>query len=151
MGTGICLFCTLKMGFTALRLGFKHCGRKKRFLQWDLDFFPFTILFDTIAQMCLFKLKEIKFCTSRPQQTHRIMPVLYFAFASTFVHDRVQKGAWNQKILPRRGDLPIMQQKCLMWTIMNPVTSKKRRLYFGLLRNRWKCSEEVNHVPCSSE
>ena len=34
---------------------------------------------------------------------------------------------------------------------MNPVTSKKRRLYFGLLRNRWKCSEEVNHVPCSSE
>ena len=64
---GFSFFCTLKMGFTALRLGFEHCERKKRFLQWELDFFPFTILFDTIAQMCLFKLKEIKFCTTRPQ------------------------------------------------------------------------------------
>ena len=70
------------MGFTALRLGFKHWEREKRFLKWELNFFPFTILFDTIAQMCLFKLKEIKFCTSRPQQPHRIMSVLFFAFVS---------------------------------------------------------------------
>ena len=53
------------MGFTALRLGCKHWEREKRFLKWELDFSPFTILFDTIAQMCLFELKEIKFCTSR--------------------------------------------------------------------------------------
>ena len=64
---GFAFFCTLKMGFTALRLGFKHWEREKPFLKWELNFSPFTILFDTIAQMCLFKLKEIKFCTSRPQ------------------------------------------------------------------------------------
>ena len=37
------------------------------------------MLFDKIAQMyLLFDIKEIIFCTSRPQYTHKIMSVFYF-------------------------------------------------------------------------
>lgn len=83
MGTEMKLLYTGKMKFNALGLGFNHLERAKQFLKWEWSFSLFTIsfstiLFDTNAQKCLFfEIKEMIFCTSRPQKKHWVMPVFF--------------------------------------------------------------------------